>query len=119
VRFRSLLSTYDVNSNHSFGPGQAITLLRRRPRCLQPLDYKFSSSSRGVLISLFNDASYISSHRTLSAHGSQLMAAAQPYFISPIYAFVAYPNRAVQRVVRDRGGVRTFVEMGWRVVGRR
>ncbi|KAG7087485.1 hypothetical protein E1B28_013447 [Marasmius oreades] len=58
-----------------------------------PLGYKFSWSSRGVLLALLNNASFLSSGRTVSISGTDLMKAAQPYYISPAYAFVAYPNR--------------------------
>ncbi|EEB95705.1 hypothetical protein MPER_05283, partial [Moniliophthora perniciosa FA553] len=58
-----------------------------------PLGYKFSWSSRGVLLALLNNASYIENGKTASISGQQLMTTAQPYYISPAYAFVAYPNR--------------------------
>lgn len=64
------------------------------PECSDnPLGYKFSWSSRGVLLALLNSASYISGGKQLDITGSQLMGTAKPYFISPAYAFVAYPNR--------------------------
>jgi len=40
-----------------------------------------------------NSASYISGGKQLDILGSELMGVAKPYFISPAYAFVAYPNR--------------------------
>ncbi|KAF8067659.1 saccharopine dehydrogenase [Lyophyllum atratum] len=64
------------------------------PECANnPLGYKFSWSSRGVLLALLNSASFISSSKTLSVPGSELMSHAKPYYISPAFAFVAYPNR--------------------------
>ncbi|KAF9787757.1 saccharopine dehydrogenase [Thelephora terrestris] len=64
------------------------------PECSgNPLGYKFSWSSRGVLLALLNSASYISGGKQLDILGSELMGVAKPYFISPAYAFVAYPNR--------------------------
>jgi spermidine synthase len=64
------------------------------PECSgNPLGYKFSWSSRGVLLALLNPASYISGGRKLDITGSELMGVAKSYFISPAYAFVAYPNR--------------------------
>ena len=64
------------------------------PECSgNPLGYKFSWSSRGVLLALLNSASYISGGKQLDIPGSELMGVAKPYFISPAYAFVAYPNR--------------------------
>ena len=50
------------------------------------LGYKFPRSSRGVPLALLDDASYISSHRTLSIPSSRLMAAAQQYLFSPAFA---------------------------------
>jgi saccharopine dehydrogenase-like NADP-dependent oxidoreductase len=64
------------------------------PECSgNPLGYKFSWSSRGVLLALLNSASYISGGKQLDISGSELMGVAKSYFISPAYAFVAYPNR--------------------------
>ncbi len=58
-----------------------------------PLGYKFSWSSRGVLLALLNSASYISQSSVVSVPGQQLMSHAQPYYISPAFNFIAYPNR--------------------------
>ncbi|CCA77802.1 probable chimeric spermidine synthase/saccharopine reductase [Serendipita indica DSM 11827] len=58
-----------------------------------PLGYKFSWSSRGVLLALLNSAMYIENGQKVSIPGSELMSHAKPYFITPAYAFVAYPNR--------------------------
>ncbi|EPQ53793.1 saccharopine dehydrogenase [Gloeophyllum trabeum ATCC 11539] len=64
------------------------------PECSgNPLGYKFSWSSRGVLLALLNNASYIESGKQFDVSGTDLMKYAQPYFISPAFAFVAYPNR--------------------------
>ncbi|EGN97653.1 hypothetical protein SERLA73DRAFT_92863 [Serpula lacrymans var. lacrymans S7.3] len=64
------------------------------PECSgNPLGYKFSWSSRGVLLALLNPASYLSDSKQLDITGTELMGYAQPYFISPAFAFVAYPNR--------------------------
>ncbi|THH28928.1 hypothetical protein EUX98_g5258 [Antrodiella citrinella] len=64
------------------------------PECAgNPLGYKFSWSSRGVLLALLNDASYLSEGQQLDISGQDLMGYAKPYFISNAYAFVAYPNR--------------------------
>jgi saccharopine dehydrogenase-like NADP-dependent oxidoreductase len=46
-----------------------------------------------VLLALLNSASYFSNSQTVTVQGKELMAHAQPYYISPAYAFVAYPNR--------------------------
>jgi len=58
-----------------------------------PLGYKFSWSSRGVLLALLNSASYLKDTKRVEVVGKELMGVAKPYFITPAYAFVAYPNR--------------------------
>ncbi|KAF8880288.1 saccharopine dehydrogenase [Infundibulicybe gibba] len=64
------------------------------PECAgNPLGYKFSWSSRGVLLALLNSASYLADGKRLDISGQELMGYAKPYFISPAFAFVAYPNR--------------------------
>jgi saccharopine dehydrogenase (NADP+, L-glutamate forming) len=64
------------------------------PECSDnPLGYKFSWSSRGVLLALRNQAAFYQDGEVKSVEGPELMAEAKPYFIYPGYAFVAYPNR--------------------------
>lgn len=63
------------------------------PASHNPLGYKFSWSSRGVLLALLNSAAYYSGGERTTITGSDLMSHAKPYYISPAYAFVAYPNR--------------------------
>jgi saccharopine dehydrogenase (NADP+, L-glutamate forming) len=64
------------------------------PECSDnPLGYKFSWSSRGVLLALRNEAHFYQDGKVVDIASKDLMAAAQPYFIYPGYAFVAYPNR--------------------------
>ena len=58
-----------------------------------PLGYKFSWSSRGVLLALLNTASYYAQSQKVTVTGTELMAHAKPYYITPAFAFVAYPNR--------------------------
>ncbi|PWW77254.1 Saccharopine dehydrogenase [Tuber magnatum] len=58
-----------------------------------PLGYKFSWSSRGVLLALRNTAKYYKDGKVEEIDGSRLMEAAKPYLIYPGFAFVAYPNR--------------------------
>ncbi|KAF7552568.1 hypothetical protein G7046_g7365 [Stylonectria norvegica] len=58
-----------------------------------PLGYKFSWSSRGVLLALRNAAKYYQDGKVIDVSSKGLMATAKPYFIYPGYAFVAYPNR--------------------------
>lgn len=58
-----------------------------------PLGYKFSWSSRGVLLALRNPAKFWKDAEIVDVKSEDLMATAQPYFIYPGYAFVAYPNR--------------------------
>lgn len=58
-----------------------------------PLGYKFSWSSRGVLLALRNAAKFYKDGQVVEVEGPALMAEAKPYYIYPGYAFVAYPNR--------------------------
>ncbi|KAF2456520.1 Apo Saccharopine reductase [Lineolata rhizophorae] len=58
-----------------------------------PLGYKFSWSSRGVLLALRNSASFYQGGKIVNVAGHDLMATAKPYHIYPGFAFVAYPNR--------------------------
>jgi saccharopine dehydrogenase (NADP+, L-glutamate forming) len=58
-----------------------------------PLGYKFSWSSRGMLLALRNSAKYYKDGEIEEVPGKDLMGTAKPYFIYPGYAFVAYPNR--------------------------
>lgn len=103
------------------------------PECANnPLGYKFSWSSRGVLLALLNSASYLSEGAQKDVKGSELMGYAQPYFISPAFAFVAYPNRdsvpfrkfynipeaqtCVRGTLRYQGFpafIKALVDMGW------
>ncbi|KAF9887991.1 hypothetical protein FE257_009380 [Aspergillus nanangensis] len=64
------------------------------PECSDnPLGYKFSWSSRGVLLALRNAAKFYKDGKEFSVAGPELMATAKPYYIYPGFAFVAYPNR--------------------------
>lgn len=60
-----------------------------------PLGYKFSWSSRGVLLALRNTAKFYQapSQEAQVVSGLELMKSAKPYYIMPAFAFVAYPNR--------------------------
>ncbi|ODV87792.1 hypothetical protein CANARDRAFT_210071 [[Candida] arabinofermentans NRRL YB-2248] len=58
-----------------------------------PLGYKFSWSSRGVLLALRNQAKYWKDGEIVSISSEDLMASAKPYFINPGFATVCYPNR--------------------------
>ena len=58
-----------------------------------PLGYKFSWSSRGVLLALRNAAKFYKNGKIEEISGPELMASAKPYSIYPGFAFVAYPNR--------------------------
>jgi saccharopine dehydrogenase (NADP+, L-glutamate forming) len=58
-----------------------------------PLGYKFSWSSRGVLLALRNSARLWENGKIVDIPGEELMSHAKPYFIYPGYSFVAYPNR--------------------------
>lgn len=58
-----------------------------------PLGYKFSWSSRGVLLALRNTGKWWQDGNVVEVQGKDLMKTAKPYFIYPGFAFVAYPNR--------------------------
>lgn len=58
-----------------------------------PLGYKFSWSSRGVLLALRNSARFWQDGKIGEITSEDLMKSAKPYFIYPGFAFVAYPNR--------------------------
>ncbi|KAJ1551132.1 saccharopine dehydrogenase (NADP+, L-glutamate-forming) [Nowakowskiella sp. JEL0078] len=58
-----------------------------------PLGYKFSWSSRGVLLALRNSAKFIEGGKVVEIPGEKLMTAAKPIYIYPAFAFVGYPNR--------------------------
>ena len=58
-----------------------------------PLGYKFSWSSRGVLLALRNAAKFYQDGKVVEIPGEKLMGTAAPYFIYPGFAFVAYANR--------------------------
>jgi saccharopine dehydrogenase (NADP+, L-glutamate forming) len=58
-----------------------------------PLGYKFSWSSRGVLLALTNSAKFYKDGKIEEISSSDLMNSAKPYHIYPGFAFVAYPNR--------------------------
>jgi saccharopine dehydrogenase (NADP+, L-glutamate forming) len=58
-----------------------------------PLGYKFSWSSRGVLLALRNAAKFYQDGKVVDIPGEKLMGTAAPYFIYPGFAFVAYANR--------------------------
>ncbi|CAG8436057.1 749_t:CDS:10 [Ambispora gerdemannii] len=58
-----------------------------------PLGYKFSWSSRGVLLALRNSAKYYENGKIVEIDGPDLMDSAKPYHIYPGFAFVAYANR--------------------------
>jgi len=58
-----------------------------------PLGYKFSWPSRGVLLALRNAARYYKDGKFVDIAGPRLMGTAKPYFIYSGYAFVANPNR--------------------------
>ncbi|KAI5858834.1 Apo Saccharopine reductase [Tricharina praecox] len=69
-----------------------------------PLGYKFSWSSRGVLLALRNSAKYWKDGKIEEISGPELMAAAKPYYIYPGFAFVAYPNRD-STIYKERYGI--------------
>jgi len=59
-----------------------------------PLGYKFSWSSRGVLLALKNPAKYYKDGKIVDVSSEELMGTAKPYHTGfQGYNFVAYPNR--------------------------
>lgn len=58
-----------------------------------PLGYKFSWSSRGVLLALKNSAQYYENNELIKINSEDLMDSAKPYFLYPGYALTCYPNR--------------------------
>lgn len=85
-----------------------------------------------MLLALLNSATYLSAGKHTSIPGEQLMSTAKPYFISPAFAFVAYPNRdsvpfveayripeaetCVRGTLRYQGFpefIKCLVELGW------
>ncbi|CDM36742.1 hypothetical protein DTO013E5_2864 [Penicillium roqueforti] len=75
------------------------------PECSNnPLGYKFSWSSRGVLLALRNAAKIYKDGEIVSIDGPDLMATAKPFFIYPGFAFVGYPNRD-STPFRERYGI--------------
>ncbi|KAK7414780.1 saccharopine dehydrogenase (NADP+, L-glutamate-forming) [Neonectria punicea] len=59
-----------------------------------PLGYKFSWSSRGVLLALKNNAKYLENGKEMNVSGVELMGTAKPYHTGFLgYNFVAYGNR--------------------------
>lgn len=58
-----------------------------------PLGYKFSWSSRGMLLALRNTARFFQDGEAREVSGLDLMQTARPYYIMPAFAFTAYPNR--------------------------
>ncbi|WVQ79576.1 spermidine synthase [Cryptococcus sp. DSM 104549] len=57
------------------------------------LGYKFSWSPVGVLMALNNDGKFYKNGAIAEVAGADLMASAEPYYFTPAYNLVAYPNR--------------------------
>ncbi|WVO21372.1 spermidine synthase [Cryptococcus decagattii] len=57
------------------------------------LGYKFSWSPVGVLMALNNDGKYLKDGKVVEVAGKDLMSTAKPYYFTPAYNLVAYPNR--------------------------
>jgi len=57
------------------------------------LGYKFSWSPVGVLMALNNDARFLKDGQVAEIAGKDLMSSARPYYFSPPYNLVCYPNR--------------------------
>ncbi|KAJ2989720.1 hypothetical protein NUW58_g3326 [Xylaria curta] len=79
-----------------------------------PLGYKFSWSSRGVLLALRNAASYYQGGKVVNVAGPALMAEAKPYPIYPGFAFVAYNIPEAETIIRGTlryGGFPEFIKL--------
>lgn len=76
------------------------------PECSDnPLGYKFSWSSRGVLLALKNAAKFYRDGKVVNVSSEELMGTAKPYATGFLgYAFVAYPNRD-STPYRERYGI--------------
>ena len=75
------------------------------PECSNnPLGYKFSWSSRGVLLALRNAAKVYEAGKIVDIDGPDLMSTAKSIFIYPGFAFVGYPNRD-STPFRERYGI--------------
>ncbi|KAG2113397.1 Saccharopine dehydrogenase-domain-containing protein [Suillus discolor] len=90
------------------------------PECSgNPLGYKFSWSSRGVLLALLNSAAYLSNGKQLDISGTELMGYAKPYFISPAFAEwynIPEAETVVRGTLRYQGFpefIKALVELGW------
>ncbi|KAF8260637.1 saccharopine dehydrogenase [Lactarius quietus] len=87
-----------------------------------PLGYKFSWSSRGVLLALLNAASWLADGQVRSVEGNELMALAQPYYISPHtppyreWYNIPEADTVVRGTLRYQGFpefIRALVKLGW------
>ncbi|KAK0385524.1 hypothetical protein NLU13_6704 [Sarocladium strictum] len=58
-----------------------------------PLQFKFSWSPRGALLSQQNSATFLKDGRVVTIANTDLMGQAEPYHVMEGYSFVAYPNR--------------------------
>ncbi|KAI9293025.1 saccharopine dehydrogenase [Neoconidiobolus thromboides FSU 785] len=58
-----------------------------------PLGYKFSWSSRGVLLALRNDAKFLKNGKIQEVNGKDLMRSVEPINIFPAFSLVSYANR--------------------------
>lgn len=95
------------------------------------LGYKFSWSPVGVLMALNNDGKFIKDGQVAEIAGKDLMASAKPYYFTPAYNLVCYPNRDsstfkefyglkdVQNLVRGTMRFKGFCEvaMAWKEMG--
>ncbi|ODO11038.1 spermidine synthase [Cryptococcus amylolentus CBS 6273] len=95
------------------------------------LGYKFSWSPVGVLMALNNDGKYLKDGKAVDIAGKDLMSTAKPYYFTPAYNLVAYPNRdstvfrefynipEVQNLVRGTMRYAGFCEVitAWKEIG--
>ncbi|KAJ3207371.1 hypothetical protein HDU67_007513, partial [Dinochytrium kinnereticum] len=93
-----LYAVKTINEVHAIG-GKIISFKSfcgglPAPECSNnPLGYKFSWSSRGVLLALRNNAKFIEDGKVVDIPGTELMNSAKEIPIYPAFAFQGYPNR--------------------------
>ncbi|KAH6971547.1 saccharopine dehydrogenase [Ilyonectria sp. MPI-CAGE-AT-0026] len=97
-----------------------------------PLQFKFSWSPRGALLSQHNSAVFLQDGNVVEISNKDLMATARPYHVLDGYSFLAYPNRdsvpfrefyqipeahtVIRGSLRYKGNpalVKALIDLGW------
>ncbi|KAF4450216.1 saccharopine dehydrogenase [Fusarium austroafricanum] len=58
-----------------------------------PLQFKFSWSPRGALLSQYDSATFLRDRKVVEIPNKDLMAETKPHHVLDRYSFLAYPNR--------------------------